>query len=77
MYNEKLAQRILEKLAAAFPDKPHLHELQAALPEYESLPLFEWLSAVDALRLVLTCINKSTDIESRNAKAHGSSSGVR
>ena len=51
MYNEKLAQKILEKLATIFPDECHLHQLRELIPEYESIPLPEWLSAINALRL--------------------------
>lgn len=51
MYNAKLVARILQKLDEAFPDRLHLHEVRAAIPEYQSLPDKEWLSAVQALRL--------------------------
>lgn len=51
MYDEKLAQSILEKLGATFPDKLHLKELRSVMPEHESLPDADWFSAVDALRL--------------------------
>jgi pyrimidine deaminase RibD-like protein len=50
MHDTTLARRILEKLDDAFPSKLHLHELRAALPEHQDLPLPEWLLAVEALR---------------------------
>lgn len=51
MYNARLAARILQKLDEAFPDRLHLHQVRAAIPECQSLPDKEWLSAVQALRL--------------------------
>ncbi|HEY6341265.1 MAG TPA: toll/interleukin-1 receptor domain-containing protein [Bryobacteraceae bacterium] len=51
MYDQTLARKILQVLAQAFPDKLHLHQVKAALPEYRDLPAQQWLSAVQALRL--------------------------
>jgi hypothetical protein len=51
VYNESLAQGILESLERSFPRTLHLHELKATLPQYETASAQEWLSAVEALSI--------------------------
>jgi hypothetical protein len=51
LFNEQLAQGILEALAAVFPNKLELRDLRSVLPDHQSLPLSEWLQAIDVLRL--------------------------
>lgn len=49
MYNEPLAQQILEILDKAFPEKRGLPDLKQASQEFSQLPNEDWLLAVDAL----------------------------
>jgi hypothetical protein len=49
MYNEQLAETIVEYLYSAFPDKVQLDTLRSALPDFSHLPEQEWLKALDAL----------------------------
>lgn len=49
MYNERLANKILEKLDEAFPKKIGLSDLQASLEEFKGFREEDWLTAIDAL----------------------------
>ena len=51
MYDTRLARGILERLEQAFPQKLHLYELKASLPDFEAAPHQDWLFAIQALRL--------------------------
>ncbi len=51
MYDEKLAHKILERLAEAFPGKLHLSQLQDLLPDQKTLPPQAWRSVIEALFL--------------------------
>jgi len=51
MFNQALADKIVEFLNAAFPDKAQLDDLRAALPEFSALSEDEWLKSLDALSL--------------------------
>ena len=51
MYDTRLARSILERLKQVFPQKLHLHNLKAALPDFEAVPAQDWLLAIQALRL--------------------------
>jgi predicted nucleotide-binding protein len=49
MYNTQLADKIVDYLNSAFPDKLRLGDLQKALPEFSDIPEEEWLKAFEAL----------------------------
>ena len=49
MYNEQLAEKIVEYLNSTFPDKVQLDDLKAGLPEFSTLLEDEWLRVLDAL----------------------------
>jgi serine/threonine protein kinase len=50
MYDENLANRILEILFDAFPDKMMFDDLRNKLPEFRGLAEEEWFRALEALR---------------------------
>jgi len=49
VYNEELADKILEALDVLFPTKVGLAELKNARPEFSNVPEADWLMAIDAL----------------------------
>jgi predicted nucleotide-binding protein len=49
MYNEELADRILEVLDESFPVSIGVRELKKGIPQFSELPESEWLAAIDAL----------------------------
>jgi predicted nucleotide-binding protein len=49
MFNHDLADKIVELLNSAFPDKVQLDALRSALPQFSSVPESEWLKTLDAL----------------------------
>jgi serine/threonine protein kinase len=50
MYDENLANRILDILFAAFPDKMMFDDLRNKAPEFRELPEEQWFRALEALR---------------------------
>src|ERR1700739_144899 len=50
MYDERLASAILTILNERFPDKLHVHDLKAALPQFSGEADQDWLRAIDALQ---------------------------
>jgi len=49
MYNKQLADKIVEYLNSAFPDKVQMSDLQEALPEFSDVPEEEWLRVFEVL----------------------------
>src|ERR1700722_11728206 len=49
MYNQQLADKIVDYLNSAFPDKIQFSDLQKAVPEFSAVPNEEWLTVLDAL----------------------------
>ncbi len=49
MFNQALADKIVEYLNVTFPDKTQLDDLRAALPEFSTISEVEWLKSLDAL----------------------------
>ena len=49
MFNQALADKIVEYLNVAFPDKIQFDDLRAALTEFSPLSEDEWLKSLDAL----------------------------
>ena len=49
MFNQELADKIVEYLNSCFPDKVQFDDLRAALSEFSTLSEEEWLRVLDAL----------------------------
>lgn len=51
MFNEELAQQILERLDHEFPTTMTVAQLRTELPSFSNQARDEWFDAVDALRM--------------------------